>query len=105
MMRRLLSVFSIILISTVLSARAQDEPVYQASDKMGHSGLDFSISASPNVVFNTPDGPVVAGGLKLRMFIGKRFILSPYIDYSAGYSGPVHGFACGISCGYYFPIK
>lgn len=38
-----------------------------------HAYRDFSVSASPNLIFNTPNGTQLAGGLKLRMFAGKRF--------------------------------
>jgi hypothetical protein len=45
-----------------------------------------------------------AAGLEVIKYF-KRFVLSPYVDYCTGYSGPIHGFTCGINCGYYFPSR
>ena len=200
-------------------AQIQDEPEPLNSGQTAHSKRDASISVSPNILFNTLNGTHIAGGLKLRMFVGerfsfdsdimfgrnfmqlapgivglpamllgyelgfgsgeedntfteflimgalillsfehfayhipvkyytdispyvsllrirqftnvtnsenadgfensacfavglevnkyfKRFFLSPYVDYSVGYSGPIHGFTCGLNCGYYFSNK
>jgi hypothetical protein len=219
MMKKLLLIFSIFLFSVVLVAQIQDEPEQLNSGKTVHSKKDVSISASPDILFNTLNGNIIAGGLKLRVFVGKRFsfdsdimfgrhfiqlapgiigipaillgyelgfgseegdntfaeflimgvlmvlsvehfayhipvkgyidispyvsllrfrqftnvansenadgvegsacfavglevnkyfkkfILSPYADYSIGYSGPIRGFTCGINFGYYFSYK
>jgi hypothetical protein len=45
-----------------------------------------------------------AVGLEVNKYF-KKFILSPYADYSIGYSGPIRGFTCGINFGYYFSYK
>jgi hypothetical protein len=210
---------SIFLFSVVLVAQIQDEPEQLNSGQTVHSKKDISISASPDILFNSLKRNIIAGGLKLRMFVGKRFsfdsdimfgrhfmqlapgivgipaillgyelgfgseegdntfeefiimgvlmalsvehfayhipikgytdispyvsflrfrqftnvansenadgfegsacfavglevnkyfkkyILSPYADYSIGYSGPIRGFTCGINFGYYFSYK
>ena len=219
MMKKLLLTFSILLFSVVLVAQTQDEPEQLNSGQTVHSKKDVSISASPDILFNTPKGNIIAGGIKIRAFVGKRFsfdsdimfgqhfmqlspgiigipaillgyelgfgsdegdntfsefiimgmlmvlsvehfayhipvkgyidispyvsllrfrqftnvansenadgvegsacfavglevnkyfrklILSPYADYSIGYSAPIHGFTCGINFGYYFSYK
>jgi hypothetical protein len=218
-MKKLLLTFSIFLFSVVLVAQIQDEPELLNSGQTVHSIRDVCISASPDILFNTQNGNIIAGGLKLRAFVGKRFsfdsdivfgrhfmqigpgiigipaillgyelgfgieegdktfeefiimgvlmvlsvehfayhiplkgfidispyvsllrfrqftnnvnsendegvegsacfavglevnkyfrklILSPYADYSIGYSAPIHGFTCGINFGYYFSYK
>jgi len=48
--------------------------------------------------------PCFAVGLEVNKYFG-RFILSPYVDYSIAYSGPIRGFTCGINFGYYFTKK
>lgn len=40
---------------------------------MTHSKWDFSISASPDFLFDTPKGNFFAGGLKFRLFVGQGF--------------------------------
>jgi hypothetical protein len=72
-MKKLLLAFCIFLISLVLFAQAKDEPVQLNEGQTVHSKKDFSISASPNFLFTTPNGNMIAGGLKIRVFAGKRF--------------------------------
>jgi hypothetical protein len=218
-MKKLLLTSGILIYSLVLIAQVQDETVQLNPDHTVHSKKDVSLSASPNILFNTPNGNIIAGGLKIRAFVGKRFsfdseimfgqhfmqlapgiigipavllgyelgfgteetdktfteflimgmlmvlsaehfayhipvknktdispymsflrfrqftnvtnsenadgiegsacfaaglelnkyiknfVLSPYIDYTKGYSGPIHGFTIGINMGYYFSNK
>ncbi len=73
MMKKLLLTFSIFLFSVVLVAQIQDEPEQLNSGLTVHSKRDVSISASPDILFNTLNGNIIAGGLKLRVFVGKRF--------------------------------
>lgn len=42
-----------------------------------------------------------ATGLEINKYF-KNFVLSPYADYSKGYSGPIAGFSFGINLGYSF---
>jgi hypothetical protein len=218
-MKKALLIICIFLLSVVTVAQLQDVPGQLNSGQTVHSKKDVSISASPDVLFNTPNGNIIAGGLKIRVFVGKRFsfdsdimfgrhfmqlspgiigipaillgyelgfgsgeedktfaefiimgvlmvlsvehfayhipvkgyidfspymsllryrqftnvadsenedgiegsacfavgleinkyfknfILSPYADYSIGYTGPIHGFTCGINFGYYITYK
>ena len=73
MMKKLLLTFSIFLFSVVLVAQIQDEPEQLNFGQTVHSKKDVSISASPDILFNTLNGNIIAGGLKLRVFVGKRF--------------------------------
>ena len=208
--------FSLFLVSSLLYAQIVEKPEHKIPCQIIHSKKDVSISLSPNILFNTPNGRIIAGGMQIRMFVGsrfsfdsdiligrdflqlgpgifglpalllgynwsfgtgeedntfteflimgiavllsaehfsyhipvmnnteispyvsflrfrsfsndknsengygessacfaagleinkyfRRFILSPYIDYSLGYSGTIHGFTSGINFGYYFP--
>jgi hypothetical protein len=45
----------------------------QAVTPVQHSFKDLTVSVSPNLLFRTPNGTQVAGGIKLTMFLGKRF--------------------------------
>ena len=54
-------------------AQIHDEPVLLNSGQTVHSKKDISISASPDILFNTPNGNIIAGGLKIRIFVGARF--------------------------------
>jgi hypothetical protein len=50
-----------------------------------HSSGDFSISGSPNVLFETPNGIQFAGGAKMRFFVGKRLSFDTDIVFSRDY--------------------
>jgi hypothetical protein len=50
-----------------------------------HSVGDFSISGSPSVLFNTPNGIQFAGGAKMRFFVGKRLSFDTDIVFSKDY--------------------
>jgi hypothetical protein len=72
-MKKLLLIFSLILFPAGLFAQIQDESERLNSGQTVHSKRDVSISASPNILFNTLNGTLMAGGLKLRVFAGERF--------------------------------
>ena len=65
--------FGFFLISALLYAQIQEESEPKNSGKIFHSKKDISISLSPNILFNTPGGRIIAGGMQIRMFVGKRF--------------------------------
>jgi hypothetical protein len=73
MMKMLLLTFTIFLLPVVLVGQKQEIPDQLNSSQTVHSKKDFSISASPGILFNTPKGNIIAGGLKIRVFVGKRF--------------------------------
>jgi hypothetical protein len=64
-----------LLISTCLSGYSQFEYYKSDSTKTHHKSGDFSISASPNILFSTPNGTQAAGGIKIQLFISKRVSL------------------------------
>jgi hypothetical protein len=60
-----------VLLSMSALTRAQFE-YYKPGSGILHSSRDLIISASPDVLFNTPNGIQFAGGLKIQMFVSKR---------------------------------
>lgn len=57
----------------------------ELSDISYHKVGDFSISGSPSVLLNTPNGIQFAGGAKMRFFIGKRLSFDTDIVMSKDY--------------------
>jgi hypothetical protein len=72
-MKSLLLSLGILIFSNIMVVKAQVEPDSLLSGLTVHSAKDFSISASPDILFSTPNGRVFSGGLKIRAFAGKRF--------------------------------
>jgi hypothetical protein len=73
-MKQALFTFSIFLFSVVLLGQLKIEPIDQIFNSQAtHSSGDASVSISPNFLFNTSNGTQLAGGLKLRMYVSKRF--------------------------------
>jgi len=73
-MKRSLITLFVFLFSFVLFGQLKIEHIDQIYNSQTiHSSGDASVSISPNILFNTPNGTQLAGGLKLRMYMGKRF--------------------------------
>ena len=72
-MKKSLILSLILLVSTDFFGQTPEFPGKSPMDKTAHSFLDAAISVSPTVLFRTPNGITPAGGLKIRMFLGKRF--------------------------------
>jgi hypothetical protein len=72
-MKRGLYTFFVFIYSIVLSGQSENEPRTMSVGYTLHKAGDVSVALSPDILFNTPNGTQLAGGLKLRMFIGKRF--------------------------------
>lgn len=73
-MKRSLITLFVFLFSLVLIGQIKIEQIDQIYNSQTiHSSGDASVSVSPNILFNTPNGTQLAGGLKLRMYISKRF--------------------------------
>jgi hypothetical protein len=53
-----------------------------------HRKGDFMVALSPNLLLNTPNGAVIAGGLKIQVFISRRFSLDADLVFSRDY---IHG--------------
>lgn len=71
-----------IAILMAFSVFSQQQPETQTSDYTIHSPGDISISLSVNKIMNAPFGSEFAGGIKIRMFLGKR--ISFDADLAAG---------------------
>lgn len=50
-----------------------------------HKAGDFAVSLSPNVLLRTPNGVQIAGGVKVQVFISKRFSLDGDLVFSRDY--------------------
>jgi hypothetical protein len=82
-MKKLLAFF--LLISTCLISYSQFEYYKSDSTKTHHMAGDLNFSASPNILFNTPNGTQAAAGIKLQLFISKRFSLDADIVFGRDY--------------------
>jgi len=83
-------VFWFILITSNLAGYSQFEFYDPEATKTQHHAGDFIISASPDVLFNTPNGTQFAGGLKIKAFISKRISVESDIVFGRDYvhAGP-----------------
>lgn len=84
-MKKLLITFAISIFSVVLYAQIQDETANLNLNKTIHHKKDVSISASPNFLLNTLKGDILAGGLKIRMFVGERVSLDSDIMFGSNF--------------------
>ncbi len=90
--------FSLIFLLYTGLMFAQDTLIYsdlpwdrqEKASRIEHMYKDVIISASPDVLFNTPNRLQFAGGLKLRMYLGKSFSFESHIIVSRSYlvAGP-----------------
>lgn len=89
-MKRNLLVSVFLLISSSLFCQEIMTDSSQQINYPAHILGDFSIAASPNILFNTPNGTQFAGGLKLRMFLGTRISFDADIVFGRDYihTGP-----------------
>ncbi len=72
-MKRFELILAFFLIPFGLTGQNQKELNNQNYNQMTHSFGDINVSISPDILFNAPHGIQPGGGLKLRMFISKRF--------------------------------
>lgn len=71
MNRSLLVVFFIFISSTIFCQ--QDSTVSAGKNRLPfHAFGDFSLSGSADILFNTPNGVQLAGGIKISTFVSKR---------------------------------
>ena len=91
-MKKLL--FIVILLTAGLSGLRAQEIKADTSSPDYHFYRDFTLSVSPNLVVNTPNGTQFAGGFKIRMFVGKHFSFDSeflaardYIQFAPGLAG------------------
>jgi len=74
--------------SVILCAQYTNETSNPSPEITNHSYRDFIVSASPDLLFNTLNGLQFAGGLKIKMFIGKRLSFDSDLVISRDY---LHG--------------
>lgn len=84
-MKKILIASGILILSLSLSAQYQNEFITRPSQPGSHNFRDLVISVSPDILFNTPNGVQVAGGLKLKMFLGRRFSFDADLVLSRNY--------------------
>jgi hypothetical protein len=107
-MKKLLLIFSLILTTMEIFGQSRNESGSQTLNRTSHSLGDASISVSPNVLFGSTDATIIAGGMKLRLFVGDRLsfdsdlVLGPdYVRFGPGLIGlPL--WCIGISSGFNF---
>jgi hypothetical protein len=89
-MKKTLSAFSLFILSLALWGQTQNESGTIPSDKFRHTFSDASIALSPNILFNTPKGNIPAGGLRIKMYVSKRFSFDSdlMIGHQYAYFGP-----------------
>jgi hypothetical protein len=87
MKRHLLTVFLLLLCSCFVTY-SQFEYYRPDTTRNQHRAGDFIVTLSPNVLFNTPNSVQMAGGLKIQVFISKRFSLDADLVFGRDY---IHG--------------
>jgi hypothetical protein len=76
---------SFLLLAICLAASSQVEVNKSEIQATKHIAGDFIISAAPNLMFNTPNGSVMAGGVKMQVFMGKKFSFDSDIVFGRDY--------------------
>jgi hypothetical protein len=84
-MKRRSLLFFFILMTACQAGYSQFEFYDPEATKNQHSAGDFIISASPNLLFNTPNGTQFAGGLKIKAFISKRISVESDLVFGRDY--------------------
>jgi hypothetical protein len=89
-MKTLITLFILIAACPAVICQNQTESVPQVSDRITHDVGDLSFSGSPTLLFDTPNGTQFAGGLKMRIFMGKRISFDADIVFGRDYlhTGP-----------------
>lgn len=89
-MKTLLFTISAILIASATFGQDQNGSLNDQSFVPVHSRGDFSIALAPNILINTPNGVQFAGGIKCRLFAGKRISFDTDLVFSRDYvqAGP-----------------
>jgi hypothetical protein len=87
-MKRPIMILILISISYVAICQENTGSAPQVSGGISHSLGDLSFALSPNILLNTPNGIQFAGGLKIRIFMGKRFSFDSDLMFGRDY---IHG--------------
>jgi hypothetical protein len=84
-MKRILHVALLILFSIGAYGQKSNSTIKTRDSKDYHLPGDFTLSAAPNVLFDTPNGTQFAGGFKMRVFAGKRLSFETDVVFSKDY--------------------
>jgi hypothetical protein len=89
-MKKFLFIFFIFMLYPSLVSYSQFEYYKPDTIIIHHRAGEIIVSASPNILFNTPNGIQMAGGIKLQVFISKRFSLDADLVFGRDYihAGP-----------------
>jgi hypothetical protein len=89
-MKKLYPFLMLVILSSQFTAYSQFEYYVPKTYLNKHNSLDCILSASPDILFNTPNGTQFAGGLKFECFLSKRFSVDVDLVFSHDYfhSGP-----------------
>ena len=87
-MKRFPVIFFLLLLGTTVICQEQSVTTTQKTWRPVHSFGDFSISASPDILLNTPNGAQFAAGIKLRTFISKKISFDSDLVFGHDY---IHG--------------
>ncbi len=81
---------SLFLLSTCLAGYSQFEYYKPDTTRNHHRDGDFIVSASSTVLLRTTNGIQIAGGIKMQLFLSKRFSLDGDFVFGSDYfhSGP-----------------
>jgi hypothetical protein len=79
---------SLVMTCSIAFSQTSENGNFQRFSVPAHGFGDFSISASPQILFNTPNALQFAGGLKLRLFMGKRISFDSDVVFGRDY---IHG--------------
>ena len=85
-MKKAIQFLALMMTCSILSSQTLDIVNNQQFSRPVHAFGDFSISVSPDILFNTPNGLQFAGGLKLRMFMGKRISFDTDLVFGRDYA-------------------
>jgi len=84
-MKRSVLAFTLILVSFVLKGQDSLSADTLPTGKTFHVYRDFGIAAAPVYRYDTPTGSSMAGALKMRLFMGKRFSFDSEIVFGKDY--------------------
>jgi hypothetical protein len=87
-MKKPVIILVLFAFTQVAICQVNPEQGNRVPDGISHSLGDLSFALSPNILVNTPNGAQMAGGLKIRIFMGKRFSFDSDLMFGRDY---IHG--------------
>jgi len=89
-MKKLRLVFIVFQLCSCLVTYSQFEYYKPDTTRNNHRAGELIVSASPNILLNTPKGVQFAGGLKFQVFLGKKISIDADMVFGRDYihAGP-----------------